>query len=247
MANWEATMAGPAQGSLPPLHAEYSYGLPGNVQGVDKFPDLCLHDENDNHPTPTSQTFQFAPRPLRTSSIISSSPSEFSAVSETSTRATSPTSDFPLLDSSSSIYTKDHTSSPDSSRPSSQTFEFDSRGAPIPRSRSHKQQLHAARVQRSASSSLNNAPALASRETREERPRKPRFGRTVSSPADALAALEPPHEQGLTRMAFAEQQRWITVQQKTFTKWYASINLRRWRGFHLGFHFPFLCECNTSP
>ena len=31
---------------------------------------------------------------------------------------------------------------------------------------------------------------------------------------------ERPNEQVLTKMAFAEQQRWITVQQKTFTKWY---------------------------
>jgi hypothetical protein len=32
-------------------------------------------------------------------------------------------------------------------------------------------------------------------------------------------ALEPPHEQLLAKMAFAEQQQWIIVQQKTFTKW----------------------------
>ncbi len=36
-------------------------------------------------------------------------------------------------------------------------------------------------------------------------------------------ACEPPHEQLLARMAFAEQQQWITVQQKTFTKWYEAI------------------------
>jgi hypothetical protein len=36
----------------------------------------------------------------------------------------------------------------------------------------------------------------------------------------AQQAIEPPHEQILTKMAFAEQQKWITVQQKTFTKWY---------------------------
>lgn len=29
-------------------------------------------------------------------------------------------------------------------------------------------------------------------------------------------------QKGLTKMAFAEQQKWITVQQKTFTKWCAS-------------------------
>lgn len=46
---------------------------------------------------------------------------------------------------------------------------------------------------------------------------------TTSLPIDhGLKAIEPPHEQALTKMAFADQQKWITVQQKTFTKWYAS-------------------------
>jgi len=221
MANWEAT-AGSAQGSLP-LHAEYGYVLPGNVQGGEKFPDLCLHDEND-HPTPRSQTFQFAPRPLRTSSIVSSSPSEFSAISETSTRATSPTSDFPLDNNNNTNNNnyKDPWSSPDSGLSNSRNFG----GTPISRSRRDKQQLHAARVQRSTS---NSTAVLGPREPREERPKKPRFGKSVSSPAEALAALERPHEQGLTRMAFAEQQRWITVQQKTFTKWYGPHTPPSWR------------------
>jgi hypothetical protein len=38
---------------------------------------------------------------------------------------------------------------------------------------------------------------------------------------DAGKSKEKSNEQVLTKMAFAEQQRWITVQQKTFTKWYA--------------------------
>ena len=47
-----------------------------------------------------------------------------------------------------------------------------------------------------------------------------RFNRPNSSPTDSgLKAVEPLHEQNLTKMAFAEQQKWITVQQKTFTKW----------------------------
>jgi len=52
--------------------------------------------------------------------------------------------------------------------------------------------------------------------------KKRNFRRQTSSlPADhGLKATEPPHEQALTKMAFAEQQKWITVQQKTFTKWY---------------------------
>jgi hypothetical protein len=28
-----------------------------------------------------------------------------------------------------------------------------------------------------------------------------------------------PHEQALVKMAYAAEQKWITVQQKTFTKW----------------------------
>jgi hypothetical protein len=43
---------------------------------------------------------------------------------------------------------------------------------------------------------------------------------TTSLSSDSgLKAVEPPHDQLLTKMAFAEQQQWITVQQKTFTKW----------------------------
>jgi hypothetical protein len=58
--------------------------------------------------------------------------------------------------------------------------------------------------------------------------KRPRGFRTKTSslPADhGLKAIEPPHEQALAKMAFAEQQKWITVQQKTFTKWYG---LQRW-------------------
>jgi hypothetical protein len=72
------------------------------------------------------------------------------------------------------------------------------------------------RLQRSASTSTStdsSGELVAGR-------RKGRF-QTSSLPADhGLKAIEPPHEQALTKMAFAEQQKWITVQQKTFTKWY---------------------------
>ncbi|TEA15580.1 Alpha-actinin-like protein 1 [Colletotrichum sidae] len=84
---------------------------------------------------------------------------------------------------------------------------------PSSRSRRDKQDLHAARLQRSGSSSITHT-------RKESIAKKNRFrSATGSSPADALAAIEPPHEQGLTRMAYAEQQQWVTVQQKTFTKW----------------------------
>lgn len=81
----------------------------------------------------------------------------------------------------------------------------------VARSRRDAKQLHAARVQRSGSCSL----AVASKKDGASRGRKYQ----PSNPAEALAATEPPHEQGLNKMAFADQQRWITVQQKTFTKW----------------------------
>ncbi|KAJ0160963.1 Alpha-actinin-like protein 1 [Colletotrichum tanaceti] len=98
-------------------------------------------------------------------------------------------------------------------RTSSEASSTTSTYSPSQRNRRDKKELQAQRVQRSGSASL----ALA---RKDGGPKKNRFrSATGSSPADALAALEPPHDQGLTRMAFAEQQKWITVQQKTFTKW----------------------------
>jgi hypothetical protein len=78
------------------------------------------------------------------------------------------------------------------------------------------------RLQRSATTGSDDGDAPLGREGRRRR-----FHRqTASLPAEknrtdeALKAVEPLHEQVLTKMAFAEQQKWITVQQKTFTKWY---------------------------
>jgi hypothetical protein len=75
------------------------------------------------------------------------------------------------------------------------------------------------RLQRSATTTenTNESDLLGRRRGRSFR------RQTTSLPVDhGLKAIEPPHEQALTKMAFAEQQKWITVQQKTFTKWYAS-------------------------
>ena len=67
------------------------------------------------------------------------------------------------------------------------------------------------RVQRTATEgSSSDLPARRARKFHRQ---------TTSLPAQALKAVEPPHEQLLTKMAFAEQQKWITEQQKTFTKW----------------------------
>lgn len=84
--------------------------------------------------------------------------------------------------------------------------------------RDRNSQQKSARQQRSATTSL-----LLTKQA-EAPPAQPKFHRssTSLSPAEALAATEPPHEHRFkTKMAYEDQQKWITVQQKTFTKWYA--------------------------
>ncbi|KAK4662059.1 alpha-actinin [Podospora pseudopauciseta] len=211
-------------------------GLPGNSVGLglelERFPDLdCLQQHSGSHSATTTTTATIVNRPsaLSVSSVASSNGSseystdttfdicdnnadddEYRRASIASTASSSCTShtthctdDVPTAKSPSSPPggLGAHTGSPQPQRP------------PLTRSRRDAKQLHAARLQRSGSTSL----ALASK---RENSLKGRFKRASNTPAaDALAATEPPHEQGLTRMAFAEQQRWITVQQKTFTKW----------------------------
>ncbi|KAF4968257.1 hypothetical protein FSARC_4348 [Fusarium sarcochroum] len=99
---------------------------------------------------------------------------------------------------------------------SSCSFSSSPPSSPTPRTRRDKSQLHAARLQRSGSTSTNFSLDL---KKRKKSTSSRRFTPSATTPADALAAVEPPHDQRLTRMAFAEQQRWVTVQQKTFTKW----------------------------
>lgn len=223
--------------------------LPGNAAEKEKFPDLCLHREPvvvdndiDHHyydPTAHSHPHlvndqhyhQFVPispihpalpnavhdpaaiRALRTSSIISFAPSEASiAASDNSTRAASPT---PTYD-----YSSSPTSTPTSSQKGSPELysapTFASPATPINRSRRTKHELNAARVQRSGSHRDKQAAAKDKETTPSKRRR---FLSSAAGNVDPLAAVEPAHEQGLTRMAFEEQQRWIKVQQKTFTKW----------------------------
>ncbi|RDW73485.1 hypothetical protein BP6252_07392 [Coleophoma cylindrospora] len=78
--------------------------------------------------------------------------------------------------------------------------------------RDRNSQQKSARQQRSATTSL-----LLTKHAEAQ----PKFHRssTSLSPAEALAATEPPHERFKTKMAYEDQQKWITVQQKTFTKW----------------------------
>lgn len=132
-------------------------------------------------------------------------------------------------------------SSPCSSRSCDPQSQANSPQRPLTRSRENAKQLHAARQQkRAASQSLANDPAADDKERdghrtdrdpddvasrlrrRAGNARRLRKGTNPESRQTALAATEPgapPHEKLLTKMAFAEQQHWITVQQKTFTKW----------------------------
>ncbi|PHH90263.1 hypothetical protein CDD83_4133 [Cordyceps sp. RAO-2017] len=176
---------------------------PGNAEGVERFPQFCLqassaddgpkqppqHRSHDHHHS-TSSAADGPPSSVCPGSPVSSKSSRSPTASSVSTAATSVDSDS-LLPPEASLR----------------------RRAPTQRSRRDKKSLHAARQQRSASDRqpLGSKPKGS---------KGKRFQRSSnSSPADALAAVEPAHEQGLAKMTFAEQQRWITVQQKTFTKW----------------------------
>jgi type IV secretory pathway VirB10-like protein len=70
------------------------------------------------------------------------------------------------------------------------------------------------RLQRSAST-----PSPEDAVRRDSNIRRRAAHRYSAPVQDIGKSEEKPNEQVLTKMAFAEQQRWITVQQKTFTKW----------------------------
>ncbi|KAK0654519.1 hypothetical protein QBC41DRAFT_369229 [Cercophora samala] len=200
-------------------------GLPSNSVGLglglERFPDLdCLQQHSGSHSetrTPGAAAIVNRPSSLSVYSVASSTgSSEYSTTFDICDDDNDDTDDrrASIVSTASSSCTSHTSSSSTDDVPTAKSPSPPGLGAPqrpLTRSRRDAKQLHAARLQRSGSTSL----ALASK---RENSKKGRFKR-ASTPADALAATEPPHEQGLTRMAFAEQQRWITVQQKTFTKW----------------------------
>ncbi|KAK4455872.1 hypothetical protein QBC34DRAFT_314441 [Podospora aff. communis PSN243] len=185
----------------------------------EKFPDLCLHGPGDGaqlaHATISTTTTQPGrPTSLSIHSVASSasaSTAESDAFSSFDSRRSS------VISSASSHSLTPSLGCPTTSNSGTQQPDA-AHSAPdqpqqsLTRSRRDAKQLHAARLQRSGSTSL----ALSNS---KKDGKKSRFQRSSSNPGDALAATEPPHEKGLTRMASAEQQRWVTVQQKTFTKW----------------------------
>lgn len=204
-----------AAGSLSPLQRQ-----PSNHGSAEQFPDFCLHhDDIDSATTANSPTTPTASSPVSSrscslSSICTTPSSRLSVCSSLDLDCSLKHWQLQELDPWTAV-------APESSSSPGSSSAFAASPTPS-RSRRDKKALQAARQQRSGSA-LRKGAVLPLSTGQHRSPSSStqarRFQRTASTPADALAALEPPHDQGLARMAFAEQQRWITVQQKTFTKW----------------------------
>ncbi|KAK8909665.1 hypothetical protein QC760_002357 [Botrytis cinerea] len=82
-----------------------------------------------------------------------------------------------------------------------------------------RQFSEAARLQRSAEKPEKGEEELGLGRRRKRYQHRNKSKGSNSGSGEALKAVEPLHEHQLGKMAFAEQQQWITVQQKTFTKW----------------------------
>lgn len=98
------------------------------------------------------------------------------------------------------------------------THEFTNSTPPsTPPSLKHRRDRSSISREADRSKQFTNRQRSTSDELGRTKPK--RFPHSSISPENGLKALEPLHERNLTNMAFAEQQQWITVQQKTFTKW----------------------------
>jgi hypothetical protein len=211
---------------------------PGNVECGEQFPAFCLHQLSSGTSSPGRKTSTSTSTDIdidididndNDSQYTAASSARSSIISVVSTAPSSVTSCLNEPDDKlrSSIYRPRTPSfasgacasaaSPNSSSSSTSSAAAASAAATNPaRSRRNKRELQAARQQRSASNCL---PLTSEPKAASPAAKKKRFQRSFSSPADALAAVEPPRDQGLAKMAYAEQQMWISVQQKTFTKW----------------------------
>lgn len=132
----------------------------------------------------------------------------------------------------SSVYSADSSSTPQEHQHQQKLQQYPSPSSSpqrtLTRTRGNAKHLQAERQRRRAESTATTASgtgstcddddaSLNSSPLRRKRGASRKY--QTANPQAALAATEPPHENLLTKMAFAEQQRWITVQQKTFTKW----------------------------
>lgn len=196
-------MESPASGN----DAAWLQGLvpaPGNLACAEQLPQFCLLGCTNTSANSFGDPDQFAD----TASTASSRHLSISAAS-TSTSA----SDIDSCNCNCQTFSE------------TQTKEASPSGTPTTarkRSRRNKEELHLARLRRSQ----RDKPSLGSRNGHKRA--RWTHPRTHSSKNDALAALEPPNERALAKMSTLEQQRWINVQQKTFTKWYVCVYVLGW-------------------
>lgn len=189
---------------------------PSNVEFPQDFPVLCLHSSSDEEDDDSSSSSSY----YTGSSKWYSCPSTPTASPPTPPPlpySNSIRSSLQLLDNYCPLQPCICASASAASQPPC---------TPPQRSRRDKEKLHAARLQRSGhptyrtlSLGIKSNPKSKSKPSASPLVTKRLFHQRSSS------APERPHDLRLARMAFAEQQRWITVQQKTFTKWCAMLSL----------------------
>ncbi|KYK60069.1 hypothetical protein DCS_01203 [Drechmeria coniospora] len=211
------------------LHASGSqHDVDAACQSNDSSPTTGKYDDNDDDDDdydPYRHTISPSPSPSLSPSPPASKSSRSPTESSISTSATS------VVDVECGGDPRPP-STPTSESATLPTFDSTPPRPLVQRSRRDKKELQAARLQRSEVAT-RSPPSPSSKgevdvTSRGSRPRWRRSRRANGSsiggngsggsrsktPAGARNA-----EQGLTRMTFTEQQRWITVQQKTFTKW----------------------------
>ncbi|KJK77502.1 alpha-actinin-like protein [Metarhizium anisopliae BRIP 53293] len=177
---------------------------PGNLEGAGQGSQFCLHNSSCSHLDGCTCVLDDDHLVRQFRDSISASTSRSSRSSTLSTASTS-------LTAADCDCTQSTATGPCCR---SQTRS----SLPGKRSRRDREQLQAARLQRSG----RDGPPLGSKDKPSKHSKanwsRRRSGNT-SGTADALAAVEPANEHSLVKMSTLEQQRWINVQQKTFTKW----------------------------
>ncbi|KAF5130081.1 Alpha-actinin-like protein 1 [Metarhizium anisopliae] len=177
---------------------------PGNLEGAGQGSQFCLHSSSCSHLDGCTCVLDDDHLVRQFRDSISASTSRSSRSSTLSTASTS-------LTAADCDCTQSTATGPGCR---SQTRS----SLPGKRSRRDREQLQAARLQRSG----RDGPPLGSKDKPSKHSKanwsRRRSGNT-SGTADALAAVEPANEHSLVKMSTLEQQRWINVQQKTFTKW----------------------------
>lgn len=225
---------------------------PGNLELADQFPEFCLQPQrhpNNIDTKPASSTATVIASPTTLQLQLQHPPStRILPVAGIWTPPSSPSNSrpgSPIAEAEADVPFERLLQRPLSlaSRPRPRCVSY-------PPQRSGRDQETAARLQRSEkrSSSLgtkvpSRSPAHSKLSSPPKPPPKPaKFSRRPARPAESpehaqaesqsqasaadvvvdSSSIHGVHDQFLTRMTFSEQQRWITVQEKTFTKWCVS-------------------------